>query len=230
METYLVKVASSGISMLFTQMKQTSEQHIEFIDPLCSIIKLCTLHYKPNGTKFSIKNNTITLQEAGVLQGFQRWMNKDERDQLHHLKLPIFYFKGITSGFITIEHFDLHTIDLTHINNLAIKGLKKLKMSYMTDKPGSLIKNCLDDYITTLSSSYTIDEYMTHMQELNKPILFAIYGEYSKLWRNEDFKIIIDLFRMSDQKDDPQLHNILANCVDCFITFKDKELDTIRPN
>ena len=228
MEDYLLKYAASGVSMLFTHIKHT-DSHIEFIDPLCTIFKICLLHYKYIGTKISIKNNTITVQDPSNFQGFQRWMNNDERDQLHHLKLPIFYFKGIVSGHIKIEHLTVKEEYYEYINELAIKGLKRIKLAYDVEKPGSLIKNCIDDYIKTLTTHYTFEDYMTHMRELNKPTLFAIYSEYNHLWKMEDFKIIMDLFKKAEEKEDVHLTNVLANAINQFLIFKDMEIDKIRP-
>lgn len=227
MEDYILKSASYGMSMLFTQLKYAPDSPIEFIDPICAIFKICLLHHKYQGTKLSIKDNKITLQDPCMLQGLYRW--NDKRDQLHHLKIPIFYFKGIVSGYIKIDHLTLDTTILDYINDLAIKGLKKIKLVYDENQPGSLIKNCIDDYIKTLTTVYRPEEYLAQMKELNKPTLFAIYSEYSKLWKMEDFSIIIDLFTKAEEKTDIHMLNILANCIDNFIYFKDCEIDKIRP-
>ena len=231
MEEYTIKYASKGISMLFNQITQSSDHHIEFIDPLCTIIKICLLKYKGEGTKLSIKNNIITLQDAWALQGFQRWMNSDERDQLHHLKIPIFYFRGFVLGHILFDHLQFHQDLLNYINDLAIKGLKKMKTTYIYEKKtGSLIKNCIDDYIKTLSTNYTLDDYMIQMNENNKPTLIAIYNEYTKLWKMEDLQLIINLFKMAELKEEHELQNKLADTIDHFVMFKDKEIDFIRPD
>lgn len=227
MDDYILKSASYGMSMLFTQLKYSPDAPIEFIDPLCSIFKICLLHYKYQGTKLSIKDNKITLQDPCMLQGLYRW--NDKRDQLHHLKIPIFYFKGVVCGYIKIDNMALDADVLNYINELAIKGLKKIKIVYDENKPGSLIKNCIDEYIKTLTIMYTYDEYMTQMKELNKPTLFAIYSEYGKLWKMQDFTIIMDLFAKAEENTDVHMLNILANCVDNFLYFKDCEIDKIRP-
>ena len=231
MDEYVVKYASSGISLLFSQIKQTSESPIEFIDPICTAIKLSLLHYKDNGTKISIKNNVVNIQDASLLQGFQRWYNSDERDQLYQLKLPIFYFRGIVLGFIEIEHLDVDHNTLLMINELSIKGLKKMRITYDNDrKSGSLIKNCIDDYIKILNTNYNLDDYMSDRYKFNKPTLFAIYNEYTKLWDLKDLKIITDLFELADSKENPVIQNKLADTIDQFIMAKDLTLDTIRPD
>ena len=231
MDDYVVKYATSGISLLFTQIKQSSESPIEFIDPICTVIKLSLLHYKDNGTKISIKNNVINIQDASLLQGLERWWSSDDRNQLYQLKLPIFYFRGIVLGFIKFEHFSIDEDILLMINDLAIKGLKKMRITYDNNRQsGSLIKNSIDDYIKILNTNYTLDDYMSDRYKFNKPTLFAIYNEYTKLWDIKDFKIITDLFEIADGKENPVIQNKLADAIDHFIMAKDLTLDTIRPD
>ena len=231
MEAHIVKYASTGISMLFTQITQAEESPIEFIDPICTMIKLALLHYKNNGTKISIKNNVINIQDPDVLQGLRRWYNSDEREQLHQLKLPIFYFRGIVLGFIMFEHIAIENDTLNYINDLAIKGLKKMRITYDNDrKAGSMVKNSIDDYIKTLTTLYSIDDYMSEMYKFNKPTLFAIYNEYTKLWQLKDLKIITDLFELTETKENPVIQNKMADAIDHFIMAKDLSIDTIRPD
>jgi len=227
MEETVVRYASSGISMLFTQITHNTEHPSEIIDPFCTIIKLALLHYKDVGTKISIKNSAIDIQEAWLFQGAQRWFNDDGRNQLHQLKLPIFYFRGIVLNFIMFDHLEFDQESLNYINDLAIKGLKKMKVTYDDHKSGSLIKNCIDDYIKMLSTPYIIDDYMSEMNKYNKPTIFAIYNEYTKLWQLIDFKIILDIFKLIETKEQ-FVHNKLADCINNFIIAKDMIIDTIR--
>jgi hypothetical protein len=143
----------------------------------------------------------------------------------------VFYFRGLVLGHIIFNHIDVSQETLQYINNLAIKGLKKMKLTYLYEKStGSLIKNCIDDYIKTLTTNYSVDDYMIQMHENNKPTLIAIYNEYTKLWKSEELTLIVDLFKMAELKEDDYLKNKLADTVDHFIQFKDKEIDSIRPN
>ena len=231
MDDYVLKYATSGISVLFTQIKQTSESPIEFIDPICTVIKLAILHYKTNGTKISIKNNVIDIQDASLIQGIVRYWGGDQRDQLHQLKLPIFYFRGIVLGFIKLDHLNIDVNTLVMINDLAIKGLKKMRITYDNDrKVGSLVKNCIDDYIKILHTNYSLDDYMSDKYKFNKPTLFAIYNEYTKLWHLNDFNIITALFESADTEENPVIQNKKADAIDHYIMAKDLTLDTIRPD
>src|SRR5438552_1074906 len=171
MEGYLAKYATK----LFVQMTQAGPEYpIEFIDPIATAMKLVVLAYKDNGTKMSIKSNKITIQESWMLQGFQRWINEDQREQLYQLKLPLFYFRGIVLGHIHFNHLAITQEVLDLINTMAIKGLKKMKSTY-NYKNGSLVDNCIDQYLMILSTTYAFDEYSQDMEKLNKPTLFAVY-------------------------------------------------------
>lgn len=229
MEDTVVRYASTGISMLFNQITHTVEPTTEIIDPLCTIVKLALLHYKDHGTKISIKNNIVDIQESWLFQGAQRWFNNDERNQLHLLKLPIFYFRGIVLNFIIFDHLDFNQETLNYLNELVIKGLKKMRITYDVDrKTGSLVKNCIDDYIKMLSTPYDVDDYMLEMNKYNRPTIFAIYNEYTKLWTLTDVKIILELFKLIETIENPLVQNKLADCVNQFVMAKDLIIDTIR--
>ena len=147
MDGYVVKCAGTGLQVLFSQLANNSECSIEFIDPLCAMIKLACLALKPNGTKISIHDNNISIQDPGTLQGMIRWLNSDERQQLHQLRLPLLYFRGLELEYINIENLEIDPKTLKIINEHATKGLIKLKSTYENNKKmGSMIKNSLDEY------------------------------------------------------------------------------------
>lgn len=233
MEDYVIKYASSKISNLFTQINYLGGKNypFEFIDPICAMIKLSLLYYKDVGTKISIKNNTIMIQEYSTFQGLQRFMNSDERDQIYHLKVPIFYFRGIVLQFIISEHINDSVPFLTIINNLVIQGLKKLKLTYeMDNKSEFLIKNCLEDYIKILSTNYSKYDYELEIEKINKQTLFAIYNECIKLWTLNDFNILTELFKLTENEDNLKIKNQFSNCINEFVIAKNLIIDKIRPD
>jgi hypothetical protein len=232
MDPFYVKCASNGLNLVFTQLQTSSEIKIEFIDPLCTLIKLGILAFKPNGTKISIHDNTISVQEPSTFQGLYRWLNSDERDQLHQLRQPILYFRGLELGFIHNENPQLATPEeFEKINQLARLGLKKLKSTYENvKKVGSMIKNCLDDYIKTLGHPYSREEYEKELSLINKSTLFVIYNEFTKRWIADDMKLIIYLFNYIETKESENVKNEIANSIDHLIFAKDLEINTIRPD
>ena len=231
MDGYVVKYAGTGIQVLFNQLTTNTDESIEFIDPLCTMVKLAILGLKPNGTKMSIHDNIICVQDPTQLQGLIRWLNSDERQQLHQLRFPILYFRGMELGHIGIENRKIETEMLKEINSLASKGLIKLRSTYENAKKvGSMVKNCIDDYVKTLSHPYGIDEYNRELSLLDKPTLFVIYNEFMKKWSAEDVKIILELFGLALSKNSDNVRNEIANSIDHLIMSKDLEIDCLRPD
>ena len=231
MENYVVKYAGTGLAVLFSQLTANGNAHIEFIDPFCGIVKLGVLLCKPTGTKLSLQEHRINIQDSWKFQGLLRFIGSDDRDQLHQLRAPILYFRGLELGHIIIEQFDIDKELMAYIRELAIKGLHKLKVTYETSKKkGSMIKNCVDDYIRTLSHPYTKDEYMEEINIINKPTLFVIYNEFTKKWSNKHLVIIRDLFEFALSAKSENVANEIANAIDHFIMSKDLEIDVLRPD
>ena len=76
--------------------------------------------------------------------------------------------------FITFTHISFKENMLTYINDLAIKGLKKMRITYENDKKsGSLIINCIDDYIKTLTTIYSVDEYTAEVVNISARIMLT---------------------------------------------------------
>lgn len=228
------QIIKFGISTLFTQITSNNDVHIEFLDPICTVLKLCVLNFKNQGTKISIKNNKIDIQDNNILQSCIRMFNNDNRDQLFQLKLPLYYFKGLLSKFILVNDLDIDYEDLEIIKNIAINGLQKLKTTYeLSKKSGSLIRNSIDEYIRILKHNYNKDEFMIEISDLIKTnSLFLIYAEFLKYWKDNDIKIIIKLINIIIENintNSISLNNYII-CIDNYITAKDKEIDKVRPD
>lgn len=115
------------------------------LEPFTCIIRLGMLAFKPIGTKICITENSIYLQEPGLLQGTFRWMSGDNRNDLHFLKEPI------TKA---IGEYDLkNNTSIHYIFKLAVRGLRRLKLSYNSDTNSSLTSHSIDYYIKTLEDA-----------------------------------------------------------------------------
>ena len=234
MSDIFVKYAGSGISTIFTQIRQQSDSHVEFLDPLCTILKLCVLNYKPIGTKISIRDNIIYIQESNIFQNILRTIYNDSREQLYHIKMPIFYFKGLECNFID-NKFSKEL--LTYIKTIAIIGLNKLKATYEMDwKNCSMIRSCINDYLRILKNNYSKEQYTEELNDMNKPLMLNIYDEMLNIWKNEDLDNIINIIKTINMKftsnnNSIDLINIddYSNSINALINAKDKEINSIRP-
>ena len=119
-------------------------------DPLSTIIKLAILGNKHSGSKITIKDNIIYIQESGFNQSFSRYYYGDSKSDLHYLSIPI---------EISCKKY-LTQIIIKRIPKIIIlfktsqNGLIKLMNTY---KQFPIIIHCLKYY-------YSIIE--THLNEL----------------------------------------------------------------
>jgi hypothetical protein len=230
MSELIVKYAGPGLATLYTQLTASTEQPIEFLDPLCTAAKLAVLSLKPKDTRVSIRNNGIYIQEPTMIQGAQRWWSGDARSHLHQLRLPLLYFRGLQLSFVESDSIKIEPQIFTYLSALMVKGLMNLKVTYETaKKTGSMIKNCLDDYVKTLTHPYSKAEYEAELKEIGKPTLFVIYNEFMKKWKKDDLNTIMMIFGLIHKDKSANYNNEIANMIDHFIMAKDFEIDSMRP-
>lgn len=225
MDSYLAKYAAGGLSIVYDHLTSTREtQSIEILDPLCCAMKLSVLHYKKPGTKISIKHHSIEIQDTWTLQGVQRWLNNDERDQLCHLRAPLLYFRGLTLGHIESK---IESKRLVQINESALRGLAQLVKTYDHGRTtGSMVRNCLHDYVKILQTEFTRDEYNRELELSHMPTIYVIFNEFTKKWHNTDIDMFINLFNYGDQIEPcPEI----SIAIDALIKIKDNQINLIRP-
>jgi len=63
----------------------------DILDPLSLAIKLYIYSYKHAGTKISILNNKIDIQEIGIFQSIIRTIKGDTKNNLINMLFPLTY-------------------------------------------------------------------------------------------------------------------------------------------
>ena len=67
-------------------IKSHPKEKVEMIlEPLQVLTQLAVLSYLPVGTKISISNNILHLQQPTMFQGVLRWYKQDNKDDLYYL-------------------------------------------------------------------------------------------------------------------------------------------------
>lgn len=223
----ILKYAGS-ISTIITHIIQNNEKHIEFLDPICTILKLIVLNFKEIGTKISIRDNSVYIQENWILQGCQRYIYGDDRANLYQLRLPILYFKGISNGLIKTT---INKKKLEELIPLTISGLTKLRTTYeTTKKTGIMIRNCIDEYIKILKTEYTEESYDNEIKnEPKHSSLFSLYNQFTEKWDNKDIDLFIELIKNAEEKNEKNVINKISKSIDELIFSKDAEIGIIRP-
>ena len=137
------------------------------LEPLQSMCQLAILSTKPIGSKLTISNNILSIQEPSVIQPVSRWYNADKKDDIYFLFQVIkrfikWYNPENKNKIITKELYDL-------ITKMAQLGLDKLIQTYTGTNNNSIVevihmyKNILEnqsikDFEKSSSDQINIDE------------------------------------------------------------------------
>ena len=137
----------------------------DIVDPLSMVIKLYIYSFKPIGTKISILNNKINIQESGMFQSTVRTIKGDTKNDLINMLFPLAFacetylnetsqkrFKNIFEQIIrTFEKLnEVYQInEITHnieqLKNIVINFLSNNKFNPKTiisnwEEPASILK------------------------------------------------------------------------------------------
>jgi hypothetical protein len=97
------------------------------LEPLQALLQLSLLGFSPVGSKLTIKDNLLYIQQPGISQGIIRFFNDDTKEDLYYLfnvfRRFVVYYKHIYSD---IRHKPLYEL----LIELSKRGLDKLIMTY----------------------------------------------------------------------------------------------------
>jgi hypothetical protein len=196
----------------------------DLIDPLSAIIRIGMLSYKPAGTKISIQNNKICLQNGSFLQGTFRSLYGDKKTDINILYGPI-----ISACISYLNNMEKRN-DYLNLFKLASNGLTKLKETYLgTDIIYNIdqIKNIVELFINNenVNPSNIIANYQTQSYKLKTDI----YKHISSIWDDKRFNIITILINELSESND-NTKNELLESLNSFLDFIDIKVNDLIKN
>lgn len=158
------------------------------LDPLSVIIKLAILSYKPNGTKITIYNNVIYIQEPGPFQGICRMIMQSNKNDLQFLYNPI---NIACNKFLSPSYLQSNP----SIKNLFIcaqNGVKKLMETY---KNHILLNIVLCYYNVILSNHIDGVNNKNNFYPDNLTHLYSddLINKLNNIWTKDRINVILDL-------------------------------------
>ena len=175
------KTLHTIVRMKLAQQKQ-KERSDMILEPLHVMIQLGLLSHCPVGTKVSVSDNLLHIQQPTWTQGVWRYWNKDNKDDLYYL------FHAIRRYYLWYKSKD--TTIFNYILLSAIKGLEQLIETY------KLVKNT--------AITHTLSLYM-NILKLENQELFESTNENS-INMDQVFENITELY---DKKELMVVFNIL---------------------
>jgi hypothetical protein len=164
---------------------KTKDKMHMVLEPLQSMIQIALLSISPIGSKLTIQENLLYLQNPSIIQPLSRWYNSDKKDDLYFLfqvvKRFIKWYNPVQNKKSPVN-MDLYQL----ITKMAIRGLNNLLKTYNSADSNAIIqvihmyKNILEsvDY-NEIDKQYSdksinIDEVFENITNLYNPQLISI--------------------------------------------------------
>lgn len=162
------------------------------LDPLSSIIKLAILSNKPIGTKLSISNNIISIQEPGIFQSLCRYSYSASKSELQYLYNPI----ELACKFYLTQEYTQEYPNIIQLFKCAQNGLNKLSETY---KNCNMIRLCLNYYCGIIGNYFDkLDQNIFLETLFKKDAITPLYTEdilaqFDEIWTADKVQVILNL-------------------------------------
>jgi len=184
----------NNILIMEAMQMNVKERSDMILEPLQVMIQLALVSKCPIGTKVSVCNNILHIQQPFWSQGILRWWQKDNKDDLYYLFHAIRrYYKWYKSQNSQI---------FTSILNMAVKGIDKLIETYNQCKDKQSIVHTLSLYKNILNLD-TPDLFNdTNNNEMVN--IDSVFKQITSVYDKRMLKIIyntLELFSFEDNED-----------------------------
>ena len=146
-------VMSTGLKSFVNYFTTKKKEKLDYIlEPFQAMVQLALLGYSPVGSKLTIQDNILCIQQPGISQGVIRYFNDDNKDDLYYLFNVFRRFINYYSWMISHpQYYKLYLLLL----KMTIQGLDNLIQTYSdTDKISVL--HTLQMYKTILIKNYKL--------------------------------------------------------------------------
>ena len=192
------------------------------LEPLTVIIKLFIFSYYNEGSKISILNNKLIIQENNYLQSTYRIINGDTKNDINILLFPMIYA------------CQLYLLNNNKTKNFFEKIFKRVNLSfdklYDTYK-GEEIANNINNLRSIVNSFLENDENkigvilssnITEIYDIKK----NIYQHLTKIWNDERLSILFGFINEILCETKKEMEDILINCLSNYMDY----IDTLTNN
>lgn len=167
----------------------TSSNKNDILDPLSIIVKLFIYYYKPLGTKISIGNNRIYIQDSTYIQGLLRRYNGDSKNDINILLCPILY-----SCITYLKNDEIRDIYLP-IFQISLQALTNMKQTYANtpiiyniEHILNVVQMFVDDPVPKINNIINTDTPLFKIKE-------HIYQEMNQVWTTERKNILFGFIK-----------------------------------
>ncbi len=191
------------------------------LEPLQSMCQLAILGTKPVGSKLTISNNILSIQEPSVIQPVSRWYNSDKKDDIYFLFQIIkrfikWYSPENKKQIITKELYE-------RIIQMAQSGLDKLIQTYTGTNNNSIVqvihmyKNMLQNKnikdFENSNEKINIDEVFEKIVEIYDGKILLIIDNLLNILNNEESPDYISSYTNGFNQIMNKTNNLIQNWI-----------------
>jgi hypothetical protein len=187
----------------------------DLLDPLSVIIKLHIYSHMSAGTKMSIGNNKISIQESGIFQSTVRKLMGDSKNDLNTLFNPIMYAcDTYLKGDLKEKYFQLF--------ESAANAFDKLKETYTGSDIIFTIENLKTNMELFLNNeNYNIQNIISDINNPQHSIKFQIYLNIGKVWSEDKLNILFGYLHELENNDSEEKISSILHALLAFMEYVD---------
>ena len=236
----------SSIWKLFSGTNKRKEKLDYILEPLQAMTQLCFIAFCPIGTKLTIHDNLLLIQQPGMAQGIIRYFNDDTKDDLYYL---FNVFRRFLSYYKHLEEQEHYRKLYKIIIELSTKGLDKLIQTY-SDSDKISVLHTLQMYKIMLQKRDFFDIDETNIKPSNILLnsnneasafqirnklyndgtnIDQIFCNISNIYNKEEYILLPNLLLLA-KKHPTNIENYISSCNAIFKPNNDKIKKWINDN
>ena len=156
----------------------------DILDPLSLVIKLYIYSFKQSGTKISILNNKIEIQESGIFQSTVRTLKGDTKNDLINMLFPLTYASEIYMS-------DISNIKYKMIFERVLIAFDKFDELYQTNEITHNIeqlKNIITNFLS--NSNFNPKTIILNWEDPPSILKKSFYKQTNSVWTKERLEIL----------------------------------------
>lgn len=190
------------MEMLQPQQKERQDMILE---PLQVMIQLSLLSNCPIGTKVSVSDNLLHIQQPSYVQGAIRWWRDDNKDDLYYL------FHAIRRYYLWYKSKD--TVIFSYILESAINGLEKLIETYKVCK-NTAITHTLSLYSNILKLE---EQNLFDSPNENAVTMDKVFENITVLYDKKDLMVVFNVLKKLEETTNDQYKEFYLNSLESFL-------------
>jgi hypothetical protein len=191
MSSLITQMSLKGIYEYFST-KRRREKLDYILEPLQAITQLALLAYCPVGTKLTIHDNILIIQQPGISQSITRYFNEDSKEDLY-------YLMNVFKRLFTFYSFMTEDKLLNKLYNLLIKnaiiGIDNLLKTY-TNSDKVNVLHTLQMYKVVLGNP---DFFHTNKMGAEDINIDNIFNEIVNIYNNEEYYVIYNILLLLEK-------------------------------